>query len=94
MLEILTAGRSTYDSDHTLYPFTTAFEKKQATDILFEGEPIDPTAPLIVLFNSYHSKSGARRMMKLHEIVYSESAKRIPLEIDTIDTLIEHFLGS
>ena len=93
MLEILAEDRATYGSDRTLYPFTVIYDKKQPTDILSDGKPIDPDTPLNVVFNSYDSQSGGQRLMKLREIVHSDSAKRFPLEINTRDALIEHFLN-
>ncbi|MDP4720630.1 MAG: 5'-nucleotidase C-terminal domain-containing protein [Akkermansiaceae bacterium] len=90
MLEILTEDRG---SDRILYPFTVVFEKKQATDILFDGKPIDPDTPLTIAFNSYDSQSGGQRLIKLREIIHSDSAKRRPLDINTRDALIEHFLN-
>ncbi|MEP2776179.1 MAG: bifunctional UDP-sugar hydrolase/5'-nucleotidase [Luteolibacter sp.] len=94
MLEILDEDRATYGSDRILYPLTVIYEKKAATDILRDGKPIDPDIPLTVVFNSYDSQSGGQRLMKLREIIHSEAAKRQPLNINTRDALIDHFLNT
>lgn len=92
MLEILTEDRTDYRSDRILFPFTVLFEKRQATRILLNGQPIDPNTPLTVVFNSYDSQSGGKRLLKLREIIHSPPAERKLLDINTRNALIDYFL--
>lgn len=93
LFEILNEDRGISGSDRTLYPFTVVYENRKATNILIDEKPIDPETPLNVVFNSYDSQSGGRRLIRLREIIHSESANRTPLDINTRDALIEEFLS-
>lgn len=93
LLEILDEDRGISGSDRTLYPYTVIYENRKTSNILLDDKPIDPEVPLSIVFNSYDSQSGGRRLMKLRKVIHSESANRNPIDINTRDALIEGFLS-
>jgi len=93
LLEILAEDRKTY-SDRTLWPFEVVWEKRAPVRILKDGSNLPADKPIKVAFNSYDSQSAGKSLMRLREIIYLPSSNRQPVDINTRDALIEHFLNT
>jgi 2',3'-cyclic-nucleotide 2'-phosphodiesterase (5'-nucleotidase family) len=92
LLEIIAEDRKTY-SDRTLWPLEVVWEKRTPIRILNAGAELDPDKTLTIAFNSYDSQSGGQSLMRLREIMYLPDSKRMPVNINTRDALIDGLLN-
>lgn len=92
LLEILAEERKTY-SDRTLWPFEVIWEKRIPTRILKDGKDLTANKTLTIAFNSYDSQSAGRRLNRLTELIYLPSSNRKTIDINSRDSLIQHFLN-
>jgi len=93
LLEILFEDRWA-SSDRTLWPFEIIREKRVPVRILKGGSDLPADKTIKVAFNSYDSQSAGMRLMRLREIIQLPSSNRQPVDINTRDALIEHFLNA
>ena len=91
--EIVAEDRKTY-SDRTLWPYEVVWEKRVPVRILSNGSELPADKPVTIAFNSYDSQSGGHKLMRMREIVYLQSSKRTPIDINTRDALIESLLNA
>lgn len=93
ILEIVREDRKTR-SDRTLWPFELALNRAgEPTVFLYQGAPVAAGRRFTIGFNSYDTQSGGRTLMRLREIVFSASAKRVTTTIDTRGALIDGILN-
>jgi 2',3'-cyclic-nucleotide 2'-phosphodiesterase (5'-nucleotidase family) len=93
ILEIVREDRKTR-SDRTLWPFELTLNRAgEPSKFLYQGEPVAAGRRFTIGFNSYDTQSGGRSLMRLREIVFSASAKRVSTPIDTRGALIDGILN-
>ncbi|MEX1048140.1 MAG: bifunctional UDP-sugar hydrolase/5'-nucleotidase [Akkermansiaceae bacterium] len=93
ILEIVREDRKTL-SDRTLWPFKLTLNRAgEPTVFLYQGKPVAAGRRFTIGFNSYDTQSGGRTLMRLREIVFSASAKRVTTTIDTRGALIDGILN-
>lgn len=94
LIEIVKEDGGERNSDRMLWPFDLRFGADGNVEYFsFKGEEVAADRRFVIGFNSYDAQSGGQRLVKLREIVFQPSAKRVMTPIETRAALIDGFLN-